>query len=105
MRKRLITRMTGIAALCALLMTPLTTATANAAPVRPATYHGTYLVRGDVLAPGDWITSGDGAFRLEMQTDGNLVQYWATAGDRVCWASNTNGQPGSYATYQRDGNF
>jgi hypothetical protein len=31
MRKRLITRMTGIAVLCALLMTPLTTAPANAA--------------------------------------------------------------------------
>lgn len=34
MRRTLITRMTGIAALCALLMTPLTTATANAAPAR-----------------------------------------------------------------------
>lgn len=103
MRKKLITRMTGIAALCALLMTPLTTATANAAPVRPATYHGHYLLRGDVMAPGDYISSGDGQFTLDMQTDGNLVEYWSSG--RVCWASNTNGWPGSYATYQGDGNF
>lgn len=105
MRKKLITGLTGIAALCALAVNPLTTATANAAPASPATYRGTYLLRGDVMAPGDYITSRDGNFRLEMQTDGNLVEYNNGAGGRACWASNTNGQPGSYATYQGDGNF
>ncbi|MFE0023315.1 hypothetical protein [Amycolatopsis sp. NPDC059021] len=105
MRKKLITRMTGIAALCALLMNPLTTATANAAPVRAATHLGTFLLRGDVMALGDYITSADGNFRLEMQTDGNLVEYNDAAGGIACWASNTNGRDAFYATYQRDGNF
>jgi|SRR5947209_1054979 len=105
MRRKLITRMTGIAALCALLMTPLTTATANAAPARPATYHGHSLFRGDVMAPDDYLDSAGGNFILRMQTDGNLVEYWPGAGWKVCWASNTNGWPGSYATYQGDGNF
>jgi hypothetical protein len=104
MRKKLISGMTGLAALCALLMNPLTTATANAAPVHPATYHGTALFRGDVLAPGDFILSDNGVFKLIMQTDGNLVEYWTSSG-QACWATNTNGQPGSYATYQGDGNF
>ncbi|MGX9889688.1 hypothetical protein [Streptomyces sp. NPDC002276] len=105
MRKRLITGMTGIATLCALLMTPLTTATANAAPLSPATYRGTYLLRGDVLAPGDYITSSGGDFTLIMQRDGNLVEYNNAGSGYACWATNTNGQPGSYATYQGDGNF
>ncbi|GAB3158758.1 hypothetical protein GCM10027258_70700 [Amycolatopsis stemonae] len=78
------------------------TATANAAP---AANHGTYLLRGDVLAAGDYITSGDHNFTLEMQADGNLVEYWLINGKHACWASNTNGWPGSYATYQRDGNL
>ena len=105
MRKKLITRMTGIAALCALLMAPLTTATANAAPARPATYHGHSLFRGDVMAPDDYLDSAGGNFILRMQTDGNLVEYEPGVNWKVCWASNTNGWPGSYATYQGDGNF
>ena len=105
MRKTLITRLTGIAALCALLMNPLTTATANAAPASPATYHGHSLLRGDVMAPDDYLDSRGGNFILRMQTDGNLVEYEPGVDWKVCWASNTNGWPGSYATYQGDGNF
>lgn len=104
MQKKLVT-MAGIAALCALLMAPLATATANAAPAHPATYKGTSLFRGDVLGPGDNITSADGEFSLDMQQDGNLVEYVGTADPYACWATNTSGQPGNYAIYQGDGNF
>jgi hypothetical protein len=100
-----ITRPAAIAALCALLMAPLTAATANAVPASPATYHGHSLFRGDVMAPGDYLDSAGGNFILRMQTDGNLVEYWPGASWKVCWASNTNGWPGSYAIYQNDGNF
>ncbi|MFH9723212.1 hypothetical protein ACH4M4_09595 [Streptomyces sp. NPDC017254] len=71
------------------------------------------LVKGEYLGAGDYIErmtySGDGYFRLIMQSDGNLVLYRVkySNGDRkVCWASNTQYiGGGNYVTYQQDGNF
>jgi hypothetical protein len=90
---------------------------------------------GQPLFTDGSITSGDGRFRLIMQTDGNLVIYrtsdnralWATGtqgtdvhravmqtdGNLVlyhvsnapAWASNTAGKPGSYLIMQNDGNM
>jgi hypothetical protein len=114
---KLVARMTGIAAICALLMAPLTTANASAAPagsfstptaaapMHPANFLGTKLTKGEWMYPGDNITSADGAFTLNMQPDGNLVEYWSDNQTRACWASNTNGHPGDFAVYQDDGNF
>jgi hypothetical protein len=93
------------------------------------------LTPGQSLFTNGSITSGDGRFRLIMQTDGNLVVYrnndnralWATGtqgsdvhravmqtdGNLVlyhvnnapAWASNTAGKPGSFLAMQNDGNL
>jgi hypothetical protein len=56
------------------------------------------------LNGGEYISSPDGEYRLEMQTDGNLV---LTAKDKqALWATGTNGNPGAYVVMQRsDGNL
>ncbi|MFF4101920.1 hypothetical protein [Streptomyces sp. NPDC001903] len=51
----------------------------------------------DKLIPGQCI--GNGANRLEMQYDGNLVLY---SGSRACWASGTDGTDGVYAEFSGD---
>ncbi len=59
------------------------------------------------LAPSWTLTSGQtlssplGAYRLTMQSDGNLVEY--DAADTVVWATDTNS--GVRATMQSDGNL
>ncbi|MFE1547835.1 hypothetical protein [Streptomyces sp. NPDC058718] len=69
------------------------------------------LVKGEYLGFGEFIQrptySGDGYFRLIMQSDGNLVLYYLknSGARKVCWASNTQNAGGSYVTYQQDGNF
>lgn len=51
----------------------------------------------DKMIPGQCITNG--ANRLEMQYDGNLVLY---SGSRACWASGTDGTDGVYAEFSGD---
>ncbi|MGW6413852.1 hypothetical protein [Streptomyces sp. NPDC055055] len=70
------------------------------------------LVKGEYLGFGEYIErptySGDGYFKLIMQSDGNLVLYYtktATQARKVCWASNTQYAGGTHVTYQQDGNF
>ena len=93
------------------------------------------LNQGDQLFHNQSITSGDGRFRLTMQSDGNLVVYrnsdgrplWASntaqtdvtraimqgdgnfvlyhVNNAPAWASNTVGAPGSFVVMQNDGNF
>ena len=82
---------------------------AAAATVRPRTGaqerpgpHGSQLTAGGVLGAGSWLTSPNGHFRLAMQPDGNLVDYWE--GQRV-WASGTSGHPGADLEMQPDGNL
>lgn len=56
---------------------------------------GTYTE--DRLYPNQYLLSSNSAYKLWMQPDGNLVLYKINV--RVCWASNTNGTPGTYADY------
>ena len=93
---------------------------------------GDSMQPGQVLNPGNSLTSADGRFRFVYQGDGNLVLYqgnqapWASGtngrGVGVCvmqgdgnlviylrgghpiWASNTNGDPGSHLVVQNDRN-
>lgn len=94
-------------------------------------YNAEQAIRGAVvnggtrLNPGDFVLSprgvtdktiaqtrdasgpNGGRYRLEMQTDGNLVLYDVGTGDRrsALWSSGTSGRPGAYAVMQSDGNF
>lgn len=74
------------------------------------------LPKGQTLHAGDEIedllltTGAPETDTLEMQGDGNLVEYNYRATETgnvktVCWASNTFNQPGNHATCQNDGNF
>src|SRR5262249_36417506 len=59
---------------------------------------------GDQLLQNQSITSGDGRFRLTMQSDGNLVLYRNSDGNPL-WASNTAQTDVNRAIMQGDGNF
>jgi nucleoid-associated protein YgaU len=48
------------------------------------------------------LTSQNGAYKLVLQEDGNLVLY---AGDDAVWSTKTNGQSVQRAEVQDDGNF
>jgi hypothetical protein len=58
------------------------------------------------LEPGQKLTAGQdlaaGPYTLDMQTDGNLVEY---DGATVLFASDTSGEPGNWVTMQTDGNL
>ena len=54
------------------------------------------------LNVGDSIQSPNEQYSLNMQSDGNLVEYGPNG---AIWASCTNSWPGSIATMQDDGNF
>ncbi len=60
------------------------------------------LSSGSALKPGDAITSANGRYRLELQTDGNLVLSGPTG---LAWDSGTRGEPVATAEMQADGNF
>lgn len=61
------------------------------------------LPPGFILNPGESLVSKSGAYRLAMQSDGNLVLYDHTGAPY--WASNTEGRPGSRLVMQSDGNL
>ena len=60
------------------------------------------LTEGQKLAKGESITSNNGAYKLILQDDGNLVLY---ARDHAVWATGTDGQNVVRAEVQTDGNF
>lgn len=60
------------------------------------------LTEGQKLAKGESITSNNGAYKLILQDDGNLVLY---ARDQAVWATGTSGQNVVRAEVQTDGNF
>ncbi|MFF5077536.1 hypothetical protein ACFY36_10825 [Actinoplanes sp. NPDC000266] len=64
-----------------------------------------YLTTGQSLTGGQYLVKG--RFRLNMQTDGNLVLYenFGTSSQRVCAASNTYGYNGAHAWNSPDGYF
>ncbi len=65
---------------------------------------GAMLAPGQVLNPGDSLFSFNNAFKLILQTDGNLVWYDQATGQAL-WASGTNGKTVTQAIMQSDGNL
>ena len=63
---------------------------------------GDTLQKGEKLEVGQSLTSNNGAYRLVLQDDGNLVLY---AGEQSVWATVTDGQDVKRAEVQEDGNF
>lgn len=60
------------------------------------------LASGTALKPGDSVTSTNGRYHLELQSDGNLVLTGPTG---VAWDSATRGKGVATAEMQADGNF
>ncbi len=60
------------------------------------------LTEGQKLEKGGSLTSPNGAYKLTLQQDGNLVLY---SRDQAVWASGTDGQDVVRAEVQKDGNF
>ena len=63
---------------------------------------GDRLQNGEKLEVGQSLTSENGAYKLILQDDGNLVLY---SGDDSVWSTGTNGQKVVRAEVQTDGNF
>lgn len=63
---------------------------------------GDSLKNGEKLEVGQSLTSLNGAYRLILQDDGNMVVY---AGDESVWSTGTNGKNVVRAEVQKDGNF
>jgi nucleoid-associated protein YgaU len=63
---------------------------------------GDRLEEGEKLLVGNSLTSKNGAYKLTLQKDGNLVLY---SGDDAVWATATDGQNVERAEVQKDGNF
>jgi surface antigen len=62
------------------------------------------LQPGEALRAGQILQSGDRHFQLDMQSDGNLVEY-VTGTGHALWASGTAGHGGAYVVMQSDGNL
>ena len=60
------------------------------------------LSSGSALKPGDALTSPNGRYRFELQSDGNLVLTGPTG---LAWDSDTRGEGAATAEMQADGNF
>lgn len=56
------------------------------------------------LTPGQYLASGNAAYRFYFQTDGNLVLR-RLSDSRALWAAATNGLGGTRLTMQSDGNL
>jgi surface antigen len=63
---------------------------------------GTSLFNGQTMTAGERITSPNGQYSLNMQSDGNLVEYVA---GRALWATGTEGNVGDHVAMQTDGNL
>lgn len=60
------------------------------------------LQDGEKLEVGQSLTSKNGAYKVILQDDGNLVLY---SGDQAVWSTETSGQNVVRAEVQKDGNF
>ena len=56
----------------------------------------------ETLFAGQTIWSGNGSYKLTMQSDGNLVVYGPSG---AIWSARTGGQPGARASMQSDGHL
>ena len=66
-------------------------------------FRGGYFDMAD--GGGDYLLSPNHRYQLIFQADGNLVEYDLGRGNRVVWASGTNGKGAIIAKMQHDGNF
>jgi hypothetical protein len=67
-----------------------------------AAAQGDDMQPGEVLNPGQGISSANGRYHFIYQGDGNLVLY---DGSRPLWASGTHGRPAGVSIMQSDGNL
>ncbi len=71
--------------------------------------HASTLALDSTLYAGNTVYSPSQALYLTMQTDGNLVLYFAPFGaatwSQWLWSSSTSGNPGARAVFQQDGNL
>ena len=74
-------------------------------PVQPTqgSSSSSTLSPGAVLQPGQSLRSDNGAYRLVLQNDGNLVAY--SQENQPVWHTRTNGERVTHAVMQHDGNF
>ncbi len=63
----------------------------------------TELPVGSYMFPGEYIQPANEKYRLQLQTDGNLVEY--NSSWQPIWASNTSGQSVAALAMQSDGNL
>ena len=62
------------------------------------------MTEGQEITVGQQLTSANGDYKLDMQGDGNLVEY--NSASKALWSSNTSGTgSANFATLQSDGNF
>ena len=64
---------------------------------------GSTLTANEELISGAELCSPDGSYTLDMQTDGNLVEY--NASGQALWATDTSGHSGADLVMQTDGNL
>jgi hypothetical protein len=60
------------------------------------------LTPGQLLTPGEALTSPNGRYKVKMESDGNLVMYDV---DKPVWGSNTAGSGATQAEMRDDGNL
>jgi len=72
-------------------------------PASAQTWDSIWSLRGNLDQGPISTTPNPGVARLEMQGDGNLVRYDASA--NVKWASGTQGNPSAFLRMQDDGNL
>ena len=71
--------------------------------VGSAQFLGNFLGAGQRIYPNQYLESGNGLAVLQLQPDGNLVEY--AMNGQVMWQSGTAGQAIAYGILQGDGNF
>jgi hypothetical protein len=64
--------------------------------------NSTEMLPGEMLTPGHSRLSHNRKYRLQMQTDGNLVLL---QGKKALWNSGTYGHPGATFSFQHNGNL
>jgi hypothetical protein len=84
-------------------VTAAAVATGLAVTTGQAAAAGGVAVAGRVLHAGNSVVAPNGMYSLEMQSNGDLVEY--ARGHVAVWSTGTAGEPGNYAIMQTDGNF
>ncbi|SDI97787.1 D-mannose binding lectin [Frankineae bacterium MT45] len=89
------------AVVVALTLVALSLVGVSSAPGAAASAGSSQLADGETLQGGQGLLDDMGNYTLNMQGDGNLVEYF---GSQVIWSSRTTGYPGARLTVQDDGN-